>query len=72
MEELKPCPFCGAIPVVKWEPWKEISEDCGVFALNVTHERNCFFSRMCGLNMETRMIADDEETLIETWNTRKE
>lgn len=70
MTELKPCPFCGAIPQLYWEPWKEISEMAGTFILEADHHEDCFIRNMNGLNITGRMSSGNKERIINAWNRR--
>lgn len=70
MVELKPCPFCGVVPTIEWEPWKEISKTAGVFVLEANHKSSCFIYQMNGLNTKGRMSAFNKTVLIDAWNRR--
>ena len=70
MIELKPCPFCGGKAKIEWETWTEFRYPYGVYRLTGTHKPECFFVQMNGMNNKSEMIANDEKTLIETWNRR--
>ena len=70
MEQLKPCPFCGAIPTIHWEKWEEISVKSGIYVLNAYHDFECFIRRMNGMNIKGEMCAYTKERLIEVWNRR--
>lgn len=72
MTELKPCPFCGVVPEIRWEKWSEISEDSGVYVLEALHNDKCYFVSMNGTNNKARKSAFNKECLIEAWNTRAE
>lgn len=67
---LKPCPFCGAIPDIFWEPWREISEDAGAYVLEANHTHECFIVRMNGMNFRGRMTSFNKDSLIDAWNRR--
>ena len=69
--ELKPCPWCGVIPTIKWEEWKEISPTCGVYRLEAEHLSGCYIRSMNGMNLTGAMIGNSEEYLAEIWNRRK-
>ena len=69
-KKLLSCPFCGAKPTIKWDEWKEISDESGVYVLSVDHDMDCFLVQMNGMNYKSRMISDSKERLIECWNTR--
>ena len=68
--ELKPCPFCGVVPKIEWEPWKDISETSGVYALTAEHKDGCYISLMNGFNLNGRMSAFCKKVLEEAWNRR--
>lgn len=70
MTELRKCPFCGVIPRLYWEAWKEISESAGTYVLEANHKNSCFIYRMNGMNSKGRMSAFNKECLIEAWNRR--
>ena len=70
MDELKPCPFCGAVPVIEWEAWKEISETSGIYVLQANHRTGCFIRAMNGTNATARMSASCKGVLQKTWNRR--
>ena len=68
--KLLPCPFCGAIPKIRWEPWKDISETAGVYVLEANHKVGCFIVQMNGTNYKGRMSAFNDDVLKKAWNTR--
>ena len=68
--ELKPCPFCGVVPTIVWEAWKDISETNGVYKLKAKHDKNCFIYTMIGLNLTGDMTSSSRERLEEVWNRR--
>lgn len=70
MAELKPCPFCGVVPTIEWEPWEEISKTAGIFNLEANHTPDCFLHQMNGLNIKGRMSAFNKTVLILAWNRR--
>ena len=70
MSELKPCPFCGEIPTIKWESWKEISPDSGIYVLECHHKNECYIPHINGLNVTGRTIANSKQVLIDWWNRR--
>ena len=70
MEELKPCPFCGAVPRLYWEPWKEISPTCGIYVLEADHKDSCYISHINGMNLTGRTSASNKKCLIDWWNRR--
>ena len=72
MAELKPCPYCGVTPKIRWEQWREISETSGAYVLDANHRYGCFFRSMNGTNYCGRMSAFNEKCLVEAWNRRVE
>ncbi len=70
MEKLKPCPFCGAVPRLYWEPWKEISPTCGIYVLEAEHKDSCYISHINGMNLTGRTSASNKKCLIDWWNRR--
>lgn len=68
--ELKPCPFCGAIPRLYWEPWNEISSDSGIYVLEADHKTSCYIRHINGLNLTGRTSAFNKECLVDWWNRR--
>ena len=70
MDDLKPCPFCGVIPRLYWNPWPEISENAGAYILEAEHRPGCFIRSMNGMNKNGRMSAFNDKCLIEAWNRR--
>lgn len=72
MEELKPCPFCGIIPTIHWEKWREINDEAGCYVLEAPHPIGCFIRSMNGTNTTGRMSSFNKDVLVERWNTRIE
>ena len=70
MSDLKPCPFCGVIPTVKWDAWKEISPKSGCYHLEANHTKDCYILHMNGMNLTGRSSAFNKECLIDWWNRR--
>lgn len=70
MDKLKPCPFCGVVPAINWEAWKEISPKSGAYVLEANHYDWCFLRKMNGTNYKGRMTAFNEDALVEAWNRR--
>lgn len=70
MEKLKPCPFCGAIPTIRWEKWREISETSGCYVLDAPHEMGCFIRSMDGMNTLGQAHSFYKDGLVARWNTR--
>ncbi len=67
---LKPCPFCGVVPRIYWEPWKDISETAGIYVLEANHKNECYIPSICGMNATGMCISKNETALINTWNRR--
>ena len=67
---LKPCPFCSAIPTIRWEQWPITSDKSRVYILEADHSNECFIPLMEGLNRTGRMMAMSEERLADIWNRR--
>ena len=72
MTELKPCPFCGVMPHIYWEAWKDISPDAGVWKLKANHKDSCYFTHINGKNISGRSSARRLSQLVEWWNHREE
>ena len=72
MDELKPCPFCGVVPTIRREKWRDVSDTAGCYYLEAPHSIECFIRSMDGINSTGRMAAFTKEILIERWNTRIE
>ena len=70
--KLKPCPFCGVVPQIRWEPWAEISSDAGIYKLDARHREGCFIRAINGMNPTGGSSSSNKEHLIETWNRRVE
>lgn len=70
MSELKPCPFCGVIPILYWERWDEISPDSGCYHLEANHTKDCYILHMNGMNIKGRTSAFNKECLVDWWNRR--
>lgn len=69
-EELKPCPFCGVVPKLWWEAWREISPVSGCYHLEAQHTKDCYILHMNGMNSTGRTSAFNKECLIDLWNRR--
>lgn len=72
MTELKPCPFCGVMPHIYWEAWKDISPDAGVWKLEANHKDSCYITHINGTNISGRSSARRLSQLVEWWNHREE
>ena len=72
MTELKPCPFCGVMPHIYWEAWKDISPDAGVWKLEANHKDSCYITHINGMNISGRSSARRLSQLVEWWNHREE
>ena len=70
--KLKPCPFCGAMPHIYWEAWKDISPDAGVWKLEANHKDSCYITHINGTNISGRSSAKSLSKLVEWWNHREE
>ena len=70
--ELKPCPFCGVMPHIYWEAWKDISPDAGVWKLEANHKDSCYITHINGTNISGRSSARRLSQLVEWWNHREE
>lgn len=71
-EELKPCPFCGTIPLLEWEKWSEISENSGTYKIYANHKPGCFIRCVDTPNITGKVICDSKKFLIDCWNRRVE
>ncbi len=81
MEELKPCPFCGAYPTLYCDltDWRGkpvyAPSPTGYRPINywlkAHHKRGCFIRQMNGMNEDGEMCASNWECLVETWNNRE-
>lgn len=69
-DKLKPCPFCGIVPRLYWESWKEISETSGIYVLEADHRKGCFIRSMNGTSRKGRMSSCNKKSLIEAWSRR--
>ena len=72
MAELKPCPWCGVIPTVIWEEWKDISPTCGIYKIKANHLRGCYIRKINGMNLTGEASSKSAERLVESWNRRAE
>jgi hypothetical protein len=70
MEELKPCPFCGAIPTIEYEP--DISHNSGIYRLSAKHDNTCFIRKMNGMNKYGEMSDRNKDIIVSAWNRRAE
>ena len=69
-KKLLPCPFCGAIPVIEWKPWHDISPTAGIWQLQAIHKYGCYICHMNGTNSTGCTSAVNKNVLIEFWNKR--
>lgn len=72
MDVLKPCPFCGAVPTIRWEKWEEISDTSGIYVLEAFHKHGCYIRHMDGLDRKGTTHSPYKDVLINRWNTRIE
>ena len=70
MVDLKPCPFCGVVPNIKWETWDDVGENAGVYHLEAPHRSGCFIRAMNGTNYMGQMSSFNITSLVEAWNRR--
>ena len=68
MEVLKPCPFCGAVPVIRTTHTP--NSDFTMYVLEVEHLRCCYFTSLDGDNTTGRETAYNSQILTKTWNRR--
>lgn len=71
--ELKPCPWCGVIPTIKWVEWKDISPDspdCGIYRLEADHLDGCYIRMINGMNLTGQASSGRKERLADAWNRR--
>lgn len=77
---LKPCPFCGVIPILlcdltdwKGDPVYKPNENGYrpvTYRLSAEHRNDCFIRLMNGTNTCGEIIASNSKFVIETWNRR--
>lgn len=67
---LKPCPFCGVKPTIRWESWKEISPNSGCYVLEANHTNDCFIMHMNGTNKTGRISSFNAKCIVDWWNRR--
>lgn len=80
MIELKPCPFCGVVPILlcdltDWRGHPVYRPNANgyrpiSYELKANHKRSCFIYRINGTNEEGRMSAFNWQCLVEAWNRR--
>lgn len=80
MDKLKPCPFCGVIPVLYCDltDWRGIPRykpnEKGYrptsYVLQAEHKKQCYIRGMDGMNLSGRSTASNWQCLVEWWNRR--
>jgi hypothetical protein len=80
MIELKPCPFCGVVPILycdltDWMGKPVYKESANgyrpiLYVLKAKHKNECFIVRMNGTNGDGRYYASNWQCLVEAWNRR--
>lgn len=80
MNDLKPCPFCGAYPrlycdITDWKGKPVYKPNPNgyrptMYVLKSSHKIGCFIRHMDGTNEDGRMTACNATVLIEKWNRR--
>ena len=80
MNELKPCPFCGAIPtlycdITGWDERpvykaKENGYRPITYVLKAEHRAGCYIRMMDGTNFTGRTTASNYQWLMLGWNRR--
>lgn len=69
-QELKPCPFCGVIPIIEYELCPKIGPNMGIYRLSAKHDNTCFIRQMNGLNQYGEMSDRNRDMIVATWNRR--
>lgn len=67
---LRPCPFCGVIPILYWEDWKDISSESGCYHIEADHRKECYILHINGMNSTGRISSFNKKCLIDWWNRR--
>lgn len=62
MDELKPCPFCGGVNIITWDPFSDTGDE-----QLVAHCSDCLAD---GPNKNGWNDSTDEAEAIAAWNTR--
>ena len=81
MEELKPCPFCGAYPTLYCDltDWKGKPvykpSPTGYRPINywlkAKHRKGCYIRMMNGTNEDGASCSSNWVNLVDTWNNRE-
>ena len=61
MSQLKPCPFCGEVPQIQHDEWRDEGKD-GPAVYIVCRSSTCW--------AEPSVMGDTEESAAAFWNTR--
>lgn len=79
---IKPCPFCGAVPVLEcdlrdWRGIPQYKESVTgyrpiTYRLYADHRPLCYIRHMDGTNETGRMTASNWQCLVSYWNWRGE
>ena len=67
----RPCPFCGAIPTIEWEPEKGVKDRTPqlICVLVVKHSRRCFITGRLNNGNPLMVVSSlNQKKLLEQWN----